>query len=131
MAMVPEPQNGSYIVLSEYGLERATIPAASVSLSGASFEFWRYPRLCSPSPEVSIVRTASSFIMENLIAWTGPLSSKRNIQYFDESRSTTAFFIIDWQSGILNSLDFSDQPLTGKVSFLPMNRSHGRARTPS
>ena len=53
MRNVPDPQKGSYSMLSRRTPATSRIPAARVSLMGASVEFRRYPRLWSPGPEVS------------------------------------------------------------------------------
>ena len=39
--------------------------------------------------------------------------------------------MIDWQSDMLNSLEFRDQPFTGNWSSTPIKSSHGSAAVPS
>ena len=57
IAIVPEPQQGSWSAPPSLGVPRqpaaASIAAASVSLSGASPWSSRQPRLNSDSPELS------------------------------------------------------------------------------
>lgn len=57
----------SQITESSYKRVKSTIPAASVSLIGASKEVCRYPRLCSPAPEVSRKMVTIFFRIENCI----------------------------------------------------------------
>ena len=55
--------------------------------------------VCGPSSDNTCAFSASN--IENLILYSGPVSAKRETEYLCFNRSTIAFLIIDWQSGML------------------------------
>ena len=87
------------------------------------------PRLCRPAPLVSSITVTSSFNIVNWIWNSAPVSSNQERWYDAFSRSTTAFFTMDWQSERCAAGNPATTPDREPVLW-PIQRSHGRALTP-
>ena len=127
---VPLPQKGSTKIRSFFqGVSRISA-AAKVSLMGALLTMVRYPLLCRDRPVVSRLIVASSFINEIRMGYSAPVSGNHSTWYTVLSRSTIAFFTIDWMSEGLNSLVFTEDALvTQNFPSEGIYRSHGSAFT--
>ena len=95
---------------------------------GALLTIVRYPLLCRDRPVVSRQTLASSFIKEILIGYSAPVSGNHSTWYIIFSRSTIAFFTMDWISDGLNSLLFTEEAFaTQNFPSTGIYSSQGRA----
>ena len=98
---------------------------------GAWATSFLYPLLCRDSPVLSSPTVTWSFSRNTLTGNPAPSSENQLIWYTPFSLSTIAFFITDWISDGLNSLDLTLAALaTQNFPSLGMYSSQGMALVP-
>ena len=128
---VPLPQKGSTRILPAFQGVSSISAAARFSAMGAFAVSLRYPLLCKDSPVLSSPTVTSSFIRNTRTGKFSPSSGNQLISYWAFSRSTIAFFIMDWISEGLNNLDFTLAALaTQNLPSFGMYSSQGRFFVP-